>query len=76
MQLKLNMYRETVQHLEQHAGIRHIKDLDDDQSMVNYDLLFKQTLKHERVQIWFSDLPNSDGCCLCKKNKAVFHRQN
>ena len=77
-------YREMFQHQEQHAWIRHIKDLLcchgfgniwNDQSVMNEKVFlatFEQRLKDEFIQKCFSDIRNSDRCRLYKEIKTVF----
>ena len=72
------------QHQEQHAWIRHIKDLLcchgfrniwDEQSMINEKVFFatfEQTLKDEFIQRCFSDIWDSDRCRLYKEIKTVY----
>ena len=77
-------YREMFQHQEQHASIRHIKDLLcchgfgniwNDQSVINEKVFlatFEQSLKDEFIQKYFSDIRDSDRCRLYKEIKTVF----
>ena len=77
-------YREIFQHQEQHAWIRHIKDLLcchglgnnwNDQSVMNEKVFlatFEQRLKDEFIQKCFRDIRDSDRCRLYKEIKTVF----
>ena len=79
-------YREMFQHHEQHAWIRHIKDLLcchgfgniwNDQSVIKEKMFlatFEQMLKDEFIQKCFSDIRDSDRCTcrLYKEIKTVF----
>ena len=83
-QLEHVAYREMFQHQEQHAWIRHIKDLLcchgfgniwNDQSVMNEKVFlatFEQRLKDEFIQKCFSDIRNSNRCRLYKEIKTVF----
>ena len=77
-------YREMFQHQEQHAWIRHNKDLLcchgfgniwNDQSVMNEKVFlatFEQWRKNEFIQKCFSDIWDSDRCRLYEEIKTVF----
>ena len=77
-------YREMFQHQEQHAWIRHIKDLLcchgfgniwNGQSLINKKVIldtFEQRVKDEFIQKCFSDIRDSDRYRLYKEIKTVF----